>query len=56
MRRRLLCLSLVLTSAPYGQQSVFTNESVVKMIQMGFGESAIIEAFNRNPSNFDTSP
>ena len=53
MRLCLRCLSLVLTSAQYGQQSVFTNQPVIKMIQRGFGKT--IEAINRNPTNFDTS-
>jgi hypothetical protein len=36
-------------------QQTFTNESVIKMVQMGFSDSAIIDAISRNPGSYDTS-
>jgi hypothetical protein len=36
-------------------QKTFNNDSVIKMVQMGFSETMIVDAIDRNPGTYDTS-
>jgi hypothetical protein len=49
-----ITLALCLAPSLLAQQ-VFTNDSILKMMTMGFSEDAIIESINRNPGRYDTS-
>jgi hypothetical protein len=37
-------------------QQTLNNDSVIKMVKMGFREDMIVNAINRSPGTYDTSP
>jgi hypothetical protein len=37
-------------------QQTLNNDSVIKMVKMGFPEDTIVNAINRSPGTYDTSP
>jgi hypothetical protein len=36
-------------------QQILNNDSVIKMVKMGFGDDMIVNAINRSPATFDTT-
>jgi hypothetical protein len=51
-----VCLLAILALPSALAQQTFNNDSVIKMVKMGFPEDMIINAINRSPGTYDTSP
>lgn len=51
----LVCLLAILAMPSASAQQTLNNDSVIRMVKMGFQEDMIINAINRSPGTYDTS-
>ena len=51
----LVCLLAILAMPLASAQQTLNNDSVIRMVKMGFQEDMIINAINRSPGTYDTS-